>query len=194
MKKISWTENSNFYDIFLGSNEEILAKREEILNHDYMGEITYRMGEPKFTPNKKYCLVLEDNEIFGVSLYVKSLVEMARIIEESTFAEGYFDEVNPLWDLISSEEKNSIRSILDRITHTIESYNSAIEASLYNDNEASRDMAMANLPYLLQNCYIAMDSITGLSWDWAGVQSGEYCQIKYRSYGEWRTPLPEEDE
>ena len=73
MKKIKFEEynnGENIFEVFVGSNEEILAKREEILTHDYMGKIAYHIGEPKFTPNKKYCLVLEDNEIFGrLSLY-----------------------------------------------------------------------------------------------------------------------------
>lgn len=189
MEKIKFEEynnGENLFEVFIGSNEEILAKREEILTNDYMGEIAYSIGKPKFTSNKKYCLVLEDNETFGVSLYVKPLVEMARIWYESQIL-GFISEKEecPFRPFMSRREWAHAHGSIYRLISAVEEYNGLLYNKLYGENIAIRDISEANLPVSKENAIDAISDILGLAYD---IDNDGYIIIGI--YGEWRTLFP----
>ena len=189
MKKIKFEEynnGENLFEVFIGSNEEILAKREEILTHDYMGEIAYHTGEPEFALNKKYCLVLEDNETFGISLYIMPLIEMAKNWYESQIL-GFISEKEecPFRPFMSRREWAHAHGSIYRLISEVEEYNSLVYTRLYGENIAVRDMAEANLPISKENAIEAISDILGLVYD---IDNNGYIIIG--AYGEWRTLFP----
>lgn len=189
MEKISYSiynNGENIFDILIGSNEEILAKREEILTHDYMGEIAYHIGEPSFRDGIQYCLILEDNETFGVSLYIKPLIEVAQNWYESQIL-GYISEKEecPLRSFMSRREWAHAHGSCYRLISSIEEYNSLVYTRLYGENIAVRDMSEANLPDSKDRALEALSDINGIPWY---INTDGYITVGI--YGKWETPFP----
>lgn len=189
MEKINWTEfnnGENLFEVFVGSNEEILAKREEILTHDYMGEIAYHIGEPSFRDGVQYCLVLEDNEIFGISLYIKPLTKVAQDWYESQILGSISEKEDcPLRPFMSRREWAHAHGSVYRLISAVEEYNSLLYNKLYGEDIAVRDMAEANLSISKENALETLSNINGISWY---TDTDGYITVGI--YGEWRTLFP----
>ena len=189
MKKVRWTEYNNgvnIFNIFVGSNDDILAKREEILAHDYMGEIAYHIGEPSFRDGIQYCLVLEDNEIFGISLYIKPLTKVAQDWYETQIL-GYISEKEecPLRPFMSRREWAHAHDSIYRLISAVEEYNSLVYTKLYGEKIAIRDIAEANLPISKDRVLEALSDINGIPWY---TNTDGYITVGI--YGKWATPFP----